>query len=76
VLRASSTLPAILSITLQRGAKRLGTWHPAVKSTARTITIILPRAALHAGRDTLVLRATAGSEVAAHTVVVTVVSHR
>jgi hypothetical protein len=75
VLRAGSTLPATLSITLRRGSTSLGTWHPTVTAAMRTIRISLPRAALRAGRESLVLRATAAAEVAAQTVSVTFVSH-
>jgi hypothetical protein len=76
VLKVRSTLPAQLALTLTRGGTRLGSWHPTVNATNRTITVFLPRVALHAGRRTLVLRATTASEVADAAVALTFVARR
>jgi hypothetical protein len=73
-VHVQSTLPSELVVTLQRGSKKLGSWHRTLDTDAESLQIVLPKAARRRGNLRLTVAATAGAERAAHTVTLKLVA--
>jgi hypothetical protein len=61
------------SAKLRRGAKTYGRWTVNATTQPKRITLVLPKAARHPGRDTLLLTSTVGGRLARAAVDVTLV---
>lgn len=73
-VHVQSTLPSELVVTLQRGSKKLGSWHRTLDTDTESLQIVLPKAARRRGNLRLTVAATAGAERASHTVTLKLVA--